>query len=226
MNDSVDDAVTRAEMKGLTKLWGARCTPTLYDPFLWLSERRGMAALRREAAGQASGRVLELGAGTGLNLPHYRDTVSELVLTEPEPGMAKRLVRRAKHAPVSARVLTASAEELPFADASFDAVVATLVFCTIADPVAALRETRRVLADGGRLLFVEHVRAPSGSRLERWQDRLHDPWRAFAYGCRCNQDTLALLDQSGFTVAEQREEQWRGMPAIVRPLICGHALAT
>jgi ubiquinone/menaquinone biosynthesis C-methylase UbiE len=210
----------------LTKVWGTRCGPILYDPVLRLAELRGMSELRRGIVARAHGRVLELGAGTGLNLQYYRAGLDELTLTEPEPGMAKRLERRAaRAAPPNPRVLRVPAEQLPFADGSFDAVVATLVFCTVADPPAALREARRVLRDGGQLLFIEHVRALAGSRLERWQQRLHRPWRAFAYGCRCDQDTMTLIERAGFAVADRRPERWRAMPAIVQPLICGHAQA-
>lgn len=220
-------AANRTAQPGrLTKVWGTRCGPILYDPFLRLAELRGMSGLRRDILARAHGRVLELGAGTGLNLRHYRAGLDELVLTEPEPGMAKRLERRAaRTAPANFRVLRVPAEQLPFADGSFDTVVATLVFCTVADPRAALREARRVLRDGGQLLFIEHVRAPAGSGLERWQQRMRSPWRAFAYGCRCDQDTMSLIERAGFAFADRRPGRWHAMPAIVQPLICGQAHA-
>jgi ubiquinone/menaquinone biosynthesis C-methylase UbiE len=220
-------AANRTAQPGrLAEFWGTRCGPVLYDPFLWLAELRGMSELRRDILARAHGRVLELGAGTGLNLRHYRAGLDELVLTEPEPGMTKRLQRRAGlTALANSRVLKVPAEQLPFADGSFDTVVATLVFCTVADPLAALLEARRVLRDGGQLLFIEHVRAPAGSGLERWQQRLHSPWRAFAHGCRCDQDTMNLIEHAGFAFADRRPERWRAMPAIVQPLICGQAQA-
>jgi ubiquinone/menaquinone biosynthesis C-methylase UbiE len=142
----------------MTRVWGARCVPLLYDPFLWLGELRGLRALRREVVGRARGRVLELGAGTGLNVKHYLG-VEQLVLSEPEPGMARQLEQRLKRSATAGEVVTAPAEQLPFSDGSFDTVVATMVFCTVSDPRVALSETRRVLAPGGRLLFIEHVRA-------------------------------------------------------------------
>lgn len=217
-------ALKSGELGRVSRVWGARCVPLVYDPFLLLGELRGMRRLRGEVVGQARGRVLELGAGTGLNVEHYT-AVEEVVLTEPDAGMAKRLERRLMVSSTSGKVITAPAEQLPFADDSFDTVVATLVFCTVSDPPAALREIRRVLAPDGRLLFIEHVRADPGSRLEAWQNRLFRPWRAFGYGCRCNQPTLELLGLAGLQTTVIGTDRWRGMPALVRPLVYGEARA-
>jgi SAM-dependent methyltransferase len=120
-------------------------------------------------------------------------------------------------------VIAATADHLPFADDSFDTVVSTLVLCTVPDVPAALDEIRRVLAPGGRLLFLEHVRAAPGTRLERWQNRLHGPWRAFACGCNCNRDLLASLEAHGFALDDVRYEEWRFMPPLVRPVVLGAA---
>ncbi len=190
----------------------------IYDLSLVLSEKRGMAARRGELLASARGRVLELGAGTGLNLRHYPDGV-DLVVSEPDPGMRARLERRAAG---RATVIDAGAEELPFPDASFDTVVSTLVLCTVADPAAALAEVRRVLAPDGRLLLIEHVRA-SEPRLERRQDRLAGLWHACAMGCRCNQPTVDLLEGAGLSVEQLTPSRWRAMPAIVGPLVVGAA---
>ena len=206
--------VSEGEFGRLTRAWGRCCLPLLYDSFLLLGELRGLRRLRREVVGQAHGRVLELGAGTGLNIRYYAG-VERLVLSEPEPGMAKRLQQRLERSAMSGEVVSAPAEQLPFDDGSFDTVIATMVFCTVSDPHAALRETRRVLARGGRLMFIEHVRGDAGSRLERWQDRLSRPWRAFAYGCRCNQSTLELITKAGLRTTEVGTARWRGMPPLV-----------
>jgi ubiquinone/menaquinone biosynthesis C-methylase UbiE len=112
---------------------------------------------------------------------------------------------------------------LPFRDGTFDTVVSTLVFCTVPDVAAALREVRRVLAPGGELLFLEHVRAEPGTRLERWQDRLHGPWKAFACGCNCNRDFLGELEAAGFTVGDLERRSWRFMPPLIRPVVVGAA---
>lgn len=193
----------------------------VYDGSLWLGERFGMAERRRRLLAGTHGRVLEIGAGTGLNLGHYPATLDELVLTEPDPAMADVLEQRLRGGSGRRGLVRAEAGALPFKDASFDTAVSTMVLCTVPDPDAAIRELRRVLRPGGRLLFIEHVRSDS-PRLARWQDRLVRPWRLVACGCRCNRRTLELLRGGGFDVAAMRES-WRAMPPLVRPLVVGEA---
>lgn len=196
-------------------LW-SRVFAAAYDPFTNAAERAGLGAARRELLREATGRVLEIGAGTGMNVEHY-PAGTDVTYTEPDPHMAKRLRAR------GVEVVMAGAEALPFPDGSFDTVVATLVFCTVPDVAASLAEVRRVLRPGGRLLYLEHVRAEPGSRLERWQNRLHGPWKAIACGCHCNRDFLAELRAQSFAVDEARHEAWRFMPPIVRPVVIGSA---
>jgi ubiquinone/menaquinone biosynthesis C-methylase UbiE len=200
-----------------------RFNAAVYDPFLALGERRGTTARRAALLGDLSGRVLEIGAGTGLNLAHYPATVDELVLTEPDPGMVARLRRRVDGEGVAAaavRVAPAPADSLWFPDASFDAVVSTMVLCTVPDPAGAIAEITRILRPGGRLVLAEHVLATE-ARLARWQRRLAGPWAGFAAGCRCDRDTVGLLAAAGYDVSGLRTEAWRGMPRIVRPLVLG-----
>lgn len=199
----------------------ARVAALIYDPCLWVAELAGMRSRRRALLAQASGRVLEIGAGTGLNLAHYPDDLRELVLLEPEPAMRKRLARRLRRAGRHAVLIDAAAERLPFADGSFDTVVCTLVLCTVHAPDRTLAEVGRVLSPGGRLLFIEHVRAES-PLLAHFQDRLLEPWRRFACGCRCNRATVELMRACGFHV-HASATSWRAMPAIVRPLMGGRA---
>jgi ubiquinone/menaquinone biosynthesis C-methylase UbiE len=193
----------------------------IYDPFLALGERRGMSERRRRLLRRARGRVLEIGAGTGLNLAHYPDGLEELVLSEPDAPMARRLESRLRRSGVRGSVLRAGAEALPMPTDSVDTVVSTMVLCTVPDPAAALDEIRRVLRPDGRLLFCEHVRSDS-DRLSRWQERLARPWEAFADGCRCDQETEELIERA-LQIERLEREEWRGMPGLVRPLIVGAA---
>jgi ubiquinone/menaquinone biosynthesis C-methylase UbiE len=193
----------------------------LYDPFLWLGEIAGMRRRRSALLGGARGRVVEIGAGTGLNIAHYPDEIAELVLTEPEPAMRRRLARRLQRYARVARIIDAPAERLPLADESVDTVVSTLALCTVADPERALREIARVLRPDGQLLFIEHVRA-SSRFLAACQDSLFQPWFRFAGGCCCNRPTVELMRAGGFAVAAD-DVVWRGMPAIVHPLVVGRA---
>jgi ubiquinone/menaquinone biosynthesis C-methylase UbiE len=197
-------------------LWG-RIFAALYDRAMAATEDAGLRDARHELLAGARGRVLELGAGTGANLDHYPDAVTELVLTEPEEPMAKRLRPRAG----AASVVVAPAEELPFADASFDTVVSTLVLCTVRDPQAAMAEIRRVLKPDGRLLLFEHVRAGDPG-LARWQDRLLPIHRRIAHGCHPNRDTAALLARAGFDVDVEATRLPKA-PKYVQPSIRGTA---
>ena len=203
--------------------WG-RMFAALYDRGLKATEEAGLGEMRSELLAAASGRVLELGAGTGINLDHYPPTVTELVLVEPDPHMAKRLRARLADSPREATVLEAPGERLPFADGEFDFAVATLVLCTVPDPTATLAELRRVLVPGGRLLLIEHVRAQDPG-LARWQDRLHGPWRFLADGCHCNRDTATSLAAAGFEVDALEHAQLPKSPPIIEPLIHGVAVS-
>ena len=200
----------------------ARTFAATYDPFLWAGERAGVRALRAEVLRRARGRTVEIGAGTGLNLPHYPEDLEDLLLVEPDPAMRARLGTRLDRRGRRARLVDAPAEELPFADASVDTVVSTFVLCTVDAPDVALREIARVLRPEGQLLFIEHVRS-SSPRLARWQDRLAAPWRRFAQGCRCNRATAELIAACGFSLDDVREGSWRAMPPVVRPLVAGRA---
>lgn len=200
--------------------WWARGFALLYDPFLWLGEHAGMRRHRRALLRQARGRVLEIGAGTGLNVPHYPSGLSELILAEPDASMHRRLVRRADG---RATVVTAPADSLPVGDASLDTVVSTFVLCTVENPETALREIRRVLRPGGQLLLIEHVRADAP--WSAWFQRVcRKPWSSFARGCRCDQPTPELLRASGFR-AELRAARWHAMPPIVAPVVVGRAFS-
>jgi len=196
-----------------------------YDRLLASSERAGLAEIRERLIARASGRTLEVGAGTGLNLAHYPAAVSELVLAEPDPHMASRLrAKVAEHPPPVSRVsvIEAPAEELPYDDGSFDTVVSTLVLCTVESPERAVAEVRRLLVEDGVLLFAEHVRGES-RRLAWWQDRLERPWGLFAGGCHPNRPTEATIAGGGFWIEQLDQEAFPKAPRLVRPMITGVA---
>jgi ubiquinone/menaquinone biosynthesis C-methylase UbiE len=193
-----------------------------YDRFSKRAEDAGLRDKRRALLARARGRTLEIGAGTGLNVELYPDSVSELVLAEPDVYMRRQLEKKLASLGRRAEVVDAVAERLPFPDASIDTAVATLVFCTIPDPAAALVEIVRVLTPGGRLLFLEHVRA-SDPKVARWQDRLERPWGWFGRGCHPNTDTLATIKASTLEPTYVDRERMPKAPPIVRPLIVGEA---
>lgn len=199
----------------------------LYEKLLAANEQAGLRDIRAGLLRSASGRTLEIGAGTGLNLEHYPDAVTELVLSEPDPHMAKRLrATVGTRSPVdSVEVSEAGAESLPYEADSFDTVVSTLVLCTVSDPERAVAEASRVLRPGGRLLFIEHVRDRAGTRRSQWQDRLERPWGWFLGGCHPNRDTGRLIADA-FEVPEPHPGEMPGTdPAtgLIKPLISGEA---
>jgi ubiquinone/menaquinone biosynthesis C-methylase UbiE len=194
-----------------------------YDRQMAKVEKAGLHDRRKTLLAAAGGRVLEIGAGTGANLPFYREGVEALTLTEPERPMLRRLERKVNGHEPRPLVLRAPAEDLPLEDDSFDTAVSTLVLCGVDDQPRALRELRRVLRPGGRLLFMEHVRSDD-TRLARKQDRLNGLNR-FVVGCDCNRPTLETIQAAGFEVAELEQTTLPKAPFFVRPLIVGTALA-
>lgn len=196
----------------------------MYDRGFQGAEDAGLREMRRELLAQAQGRVLELGAGTGLNLEHYPREIESLTMVEPDPHMIKQLRERLAQSGRSAEVsiVEASGEDLPFADDSFDTVAVTLVLCTVPEPEATLAEIKRVLAPGGQLLFLEHVRSHQPS-LAKWQDRLEGPWKFLADGCRCNRDTVSAIGAAGFELGDVESGELPKLPPLVRPLRQGRA---
>jgi len=201
--------------------WG-RGFAALYDRAFAATEEAGLREMRREALAEARGRTVDLGAGTGANLELYPDAVTDLVLAEPDPHMLKQLRVKGEGRGRNVEVVEASAEDLPFADASFDTAVFTLVLCTVPHPERALAEAARVLKSGGKLLFLEHVRAEDAG-LARWQDRLEKPWRFLADGCHCNRDTVATIEASPLRLEGVEHGKLPKAPPIVRPLVRGSA---
>jgi len=161
--------------------------------------QKQMVPFRRRVVGAAEGRVLEIGIGSGLNLPLYGPQVRSVIGLEPSPELLRMALVRVAAAPVPVELLEASAEAMPLDDDSFDTVVTTWTLCTIPDAPRALAEMRRVLKPGGALLFVEHGRAPEPG-VAQWQDRLDPLWRPIAGGCHLNRKIDDLISGSGFRI--------------------------
>ena len=201
-----------------------RVLAALYDLTTAGMERRLFAARRRGLLAAARGRVLDVAAGTGANLPHYRwDRVAELVLLDPSAGMLERARRKASALGRAVRLVEGPAERLPFDDETFDAVVFTLALCTIPDPAAALREADRVLRPDV-LQDEEPALRAQDPGLAAWQDRLTPFWRIVGGGCHPNRDTRATIEAAGFRfeAAEEFLEERIPLP-IVRPQLIGAA---
>ena len=195
----------------------------LYDRAMHGVEEASLTRWRTDLLRDLSGDVLEIGAGTGANLPLYPPAVRRLVLVEPDPHMRRRLVHR--H-PVDAPALEIRPERLETLNlpaASFDAVVATLVVCSVPDQAAALRHVRALLRPGGRLVFLEHVAAEEDAGAAKWQRRLDPLWRRVAGGCHLTRRTEAAIREAGFTLERIEREPMRKAPRLVRATIRGVA---
>jgi ubiquinone/menaquinone biosynthesis C-methylase UbiE len=184
------------------------------------AEEAGLREERRRLLAGAEGATIEIGAGTGLNVPLYPDRVTRLVLTEPDRHMRVRLGGRVAEARPGAEVVDAPAEQLPFPDASFDTAVVTLVLCSVPDQQSSLLEIARVVKPGGMLLFLEHVRSDD-EKVARSQDRMRPLYNVF--GCNPNRSTLAAIEASVFTVEDVRHGDVPKAPKVARPMIVGTA---
>lgn len=192
-----------------------------------LAENAGQRETRRELLAHASGATLELGAGTGINLPHFTDRVTDLVITEPSPHMLERLrAELAAHPRRTGdlRLVQCTAQDLPFTDESFDTVVATFLLCSTPDPERVLREIHRVLRPGGRYVFFEHVHAGEGTLLGRLQELVAVPHRYIAAGCHPNRRTEQTLQRSPLVIEQLEHGRQPRAPATVRPTIRGIAV--
>jgi ubiquinone/menaquinone biosynthesis C-methylase UbiE len=194
-----------------------------YDRMMAKTEKAGLAAWRQALITHAHGDVIEIGAGTGANIPLYGPSVATLTMTEPYKPMLHRLEKHAAAGTPNTTVLCAPAEDLPFDDNSFDVAVSTLVLCGVDDQPRALRQLRRVLRPGGTLLFLEHVRADD-PKLAHKQDRMNRV-NQFVVGCDCNRPTLTSIEDAGFTVTSIEHHTMPKSPSFVGPVIIGTATA-
>ncbi len=198
--------------------WGPRLFARWYARRARRAERGEIGQRRRRLVAQASGRVLDLGAGTGESFKHLPSDVSQVVAVEPDPWMLRHAQRRVTEAEVPVRLVRATSEALPFATGSFDTAVVALVLCTVDDLQATVTELRRVLRPGGKLLLMEHVRATDDA-LAQLQDLVARPWSWSNRGCRPNRHTLEALGRGGFSLDEL---EWYGYPVL--PHVQGVAL--
>jgi ubiquinone/menaquinone biosynthesis C-methylase UbiE len=194
------------------------------DRFMEAAEEACLRDWRRELLTEARGEVLEVGAGTGMNLPLYPEAVDRLVVVEPDPHMRGELAQRIGEQPgAGVELVDAGAEVLPFEEETFDTVVTTLVICSVGDVRASLEEMRRVLKPGGRLLFLEHVAAHDNPGRLKWQERIEPVWRRVADGCHLTRRTAEEIEAAGFEIEELIRESMQKAFPIVRPTVRGIA---
>ena len=166
---------------------------------------------RRRCLENVKGTVLEVGFGTGLNLPHYQRTVTKVVGVDPSETSARLARKRIVASPFPVEIIGLSAERIPVADASFESIVSTFTLCTIPDAASALLEMRRALRPGGRLYFVEHGRADDPA-VARWQERLNSLEQTVFGGCNLNRNIRALIEQAGFEMERLENSYLKGSP--------------
>ncbi len=200
-------------------LYATQIFPRLMD---WVMARPAFSQLRKALLQLASGEVLEIGFGTGLNLRHYPTTITRLSIVDPATLLPARVARRMAAAPYPIQTTHVTAENLPFPDQQFETVVSTWTLCTIPDPVLALHEVGRVLKPGGRFLFLEHGRSDDRT-IAAWQDRLNPIQNVVGCGCHLNRQIDRLITQSGLTIAHLDRFSMQGVPRLVGEMYRGTA---
>jgi ubiquinone/menaquinone biosynthesis C-methylase UbiE len=195
-----------------------------YDRLLLPAEKACLKDWRRDLLKNVYGDVLEIGAGTGLNLEHYPGAVGSLVLSEPDKHMREQLKQKLPAINQPVKVSTGTAEEIDAENESYDFVVASLVCCSVINLESALLEIRRVLKPGGRLVFLEHVAAQAGTKRRRWQNLIDPFWRRLAGNCHLNRETESAILAAGFEILEIKRESMRKAMPVVRPTIRGIAV--
>jgi ubiquinone/menaquinone biosynthesis C-methylase UbiE len=201
-------------------LYARHLFPYLMD---WTMGSRKFQEQRQEALKPLYGEVLEIGFGTGLNLPHYPATVAKLVALEPACMLPSAVTKRMAAAPVPVELVRGSAERLPFEDRCFDCVLSTWTLCTIPEVVTALREIRRVLKPDGHYVFLEHGRSDS-PRIAQWQDRLNPLQQRIGVGCNMNRPIDLLIAKAGLRLPHLYRFVMPGIPRLVGEMFRGTAL--
>ena len=211
-------------MRPILKLFYYSLVARFYDLAMQKVERLCLSRWRMELLSEVDGEVLEVGAGTGVNLQYYSQNISRLVLCEPDAAMRKQLELKLQNsARSSAEISSCAAERLNVADNSIDCLVSTLVLCSVTDPQQSFKEAFRVLKQGGKLILMEHVAAERSSRLYFWQQLWQPLWRRAACNCHLTRQTGRSLERAGF-ILYTRAEVMSGGPSIASPMIVGHAI--
>jgi ubiquinone/menaquinone biosynthesis C-methylase UbiE len=186
-----------------------------------LAEAKGASEHRDELLAGLSGRVIEVGAGTGANVGHYPESVTEVIAVEPEPYLRHLAEGAAAQAPLAIKVIDGVADDLPAQDDEFDAGVASLVLCSVPDQLAALWELHRAIRAGGDLRFYEHVRSPKPG-FARLQRALDVVWPFFGGGCHTSRDTTSTIEAAGFTIEDTRRFSFR--PCLAAAPVSPHVI--
>ncbi|MDX2481648.1 MAG: class I SAM-dependent methyltransferase [Desulfuromusa sp.] len=194
-----------------------------YDYAMRSTEKKCLYGWRKELLSQASGDLLEIGAGTGVNLQHYPESVTQIVLSEPDAQMRKKLQRKTVETQKDRFHITDwGADSIEMPDASFDTIVSTLVLCSVPSLETSLKEIYRLLRPDGTFLFLEHVISNHPSTLT-WQHRIEPFWSLCAGNCRLTRDTAAAIHATGLKIEQLTEAPMTGTPAFVRRTIRGAA---
>lgn len=199
----------------------------IYDRSMQDAETKCLHDWRLSLLGNLSGKVLEIGCGTGLNLEYYPDTVTQLTLLEPDANMRKKLhekINVRKNSNIKIEILDYAAESISLPNDSYDAVVSTLVLCSVKNQNKVLTEVHRILHPGGKFVFIEHIAATNKPDRLKWQRRLEPLWKIIACNCHLTRPTEKAITQAGFSFDEITHQSMRGVPAIARPSIKGIAV--
>lgn len=195
----------------------------IYGRLARYMERGPVGRYRRELLAPLTGRVIEIGGGTGENIKHYSPLATQVVVTEPDRFMLKRARQQDARSTSRLEFVRAPGERLPFKDETFDAAVATLVLCSVTDQAAVLKEIRRILRPGGTLHFFEHVLDEDSEQVAKRQRRWAGIWSRVGAGCRPDRTTAEAIGEAGFDITEIRRFPMPGAPKMVRPHILGEA---
>jgi ubiquinone/menaquinone biosynthesis C-methylase UbiE len=202
----------------------SRLIASFYNLFMFHTEQRCLSRWRTSLLAEASGKMLEIGAGTGLTIPCYPRTVNHLTLTEPDPHMRKLLQKAAANQAIPTEIVASTGEALDLPSSHFDAILFSLVLCSVADPLQVLSEAHRLLKPSGRLYFLEHIAAPDNSSRLLWQQRLEPIWKPLAGNCHLTRRTEQNIIDSGFSILHIVHQDMLPAPFFVRPTIRGVAI--